>query len=270
MILGEILMTPRQLPPTFCWTKMGTESGEDLSHIILRKEWERRLGGGRFLWGIGQSLGTNADAAAAGGNPLAAVFSPMPSKPKDIDVAPADVVLWNSWVDAGGQTRPLPRHSFVTSRATLPSGRRKESHYALVCSSSTELGTTSALRVSPLSLRNIGTGKALGASQVTAIVAHSVQKCAPDLKSYPVSFVVQLEAPFFVRLANPTVLRRQDLEQTVDIVRAGDMKAWASLVSGLRLPPTSDKLRGRNMDLFQELSPFCDDVLEVAGVAAFS
>ncbi len=147
-------MTPKQLPHVFCWTKMGTEAGEDLSHIILRKEWERRLGDGRFLWGIGQSLGANADAAAAGGKPLAAVFSPMPSKPKDIDVAPADVVLWNSWVDSAGETRPLPRHAFVTSRATLPSGRRKESHYALVCRSAVTLEVTSSLSVSPLTLRS--------------------------------------------------------------------------------------------------------------------
>lgn len=263
-------MTPKQLPPAFCWTKMGTESGEDLSHIILRKEWERRLGGGRFLWGIGQSLGTNADAAATGGNPLTAVFSPMPSKPKAIDVAPADVVLWNSWIDAAGQTRPLPRHSFVTSRAELPSGRRKECHYALVCRSSSELGTTSALRVSPLSLRNLSTGKALGASQVTAVVAHSAQEYVQDAKSYPVSFIVDLEAPFFLRLASPTLLRRRDLERAAEIVRAGDMDDWASLVSGLRSPTPADKPQGRTIDMFQVVLPLCENVLEEAGVAAFA
>jgi len=262
-------MTPKQLPPTFCWTKMGTESGEGLSHIILRKEWERRLGRGRFLWGIGQSLGINADMATAGGTPLAAVFSPMPSKPKDIDVAPADVVLWNSWVDTGGQARPLPRHSFVTSRATLPSGRRKETHYALVCTSSTELRTESTLRVSPHALRNLSTGKALGASQVTAVVAHSEQQCTSDAKSYPVSFVARLEAPFFVRLANPTLVKRRDLERAAEIVGAGDMEGWTSLVSGLRSSPTVDKLRDRTMDLFQALSPLCDDVMGETGVVAF-
>lgn len=263
-------MEPKQLPPTFCWTKMGTESGEDLSHIILRKEWERRLGGGRFLWGIGQSLGTNADMAAAGGNPLAAVFSPMLSKPKDIDAAPVNVVLWNSWVDAGGQVHPLPPHSFVTSRATLPSGRRKETHYALVCTSSAKLGTASSLRVSPLALRNLSTGKALGASQVTAVVAHSAQECAPSGRSYPVSFVVQLESPFFVRLANAKLLRQRDLERAADIVRAGDMEAWASLVSNLRSPPKEDKPRGRTMNMLRTLSPFSDGIIGEADVAAIA
>lgn len=220
---------------------------------------------GRFLWGIGQSLGTNADVAAAGGHSLAAVFSPMLSKPKDIDVSPADVVLWNSRVDAGGQTRPLPRHVFVTSRATLPSGRPKTFHYALVCRSSMELGTPNALGVSPLSLRNIGTGKALGASQVTAVVAYCAQKDAPDSQSYPVSFIAQLEAPFYVRLAHPTLLRRQDVEYMAMLVRAGDRQAWTSMVSGLRLVPAAGKLQGPDRDLFQEPSPLCDNSPTGAG-----
>lgn len=249
---------------------MGTESGEDLSHIILRKEWERRFGDGRFLWGIGQSLGANADAAAAGGKSLKAVFSPMLSKPKGIDVAPADVVLWNSWIDAAGQSRPLPEHSFVTSRALLPSGRRKEYHYALVCRSSTELGTTSALRVSPPTLRNAGTGKALGASQVTAVVTHSQQEPTPGTKSYPVSFVVELEAPFFVRLANPILLKKRDLDRASEIVNAGDMDEWGVLVSGLRSPAPVIKSHGRTMDMFQALSLVCDGFPGEVGVPAFA
>ncbi|MDO8768474.1 MAG: hypothetical protein Q7K57_07200 [Burkholderiaceae bacterium] len=263
-------MTPKQLPPTFCWTKMGTESGEDLSHIVLRKEWERRLGEGRFLWGIGQSLGTNADVAAAGGKPLAAVFSPMPSKPKAIDVTPADVVLWNSWIDTSGNVQPLPRHSFVTSRATLPSGRRKECHYALVCRSSVELGAASTLRVSPLVLRNLSTGKALGASQVTAVVAHSPQESALSARSYPVSFVVELEAPFFVRLANPTLLKRRDIDCAAEMVKTGDMDGWATLVTSLRSPLPTSKPHGHTRDMFQALTPFCDGILGGAGIPAFA
>lgn len=263
-------MTLNQLPPAFCWTKMGTESGEDLSHIVLRKEWERRLGKGRFLWGIGQSLGANADAAVIGGNPLAAVFSPMPSKPKTIDVVPGDVVLWNSWIDARGQLQPLPRHCFVTSRAMLPSGRRKECHYALVCRSSLELKVSSALRVSPLALRNFGTGKALGASQVTAVVANAPEGVAPNAKSYPVSFVVELDAPFFVRLANPTILKQRDLDQVAELVRAGDMDGWASLVSSLRVQAHNDHRCGRNMDLFQTMSPQHDCAWGPFGASMFA
>ena len=250
-------MTLKQLPPTFCWTKMGTESGEDLSSITLRKEWERRLGGGRFLWGIGQSLGTNADAAAAGGTPLAGIFSPMPSRPKSIDVTPGEVVLWNSWIDVTGHVRPLPLHTFVTSRATLPSGRTKDSHYALVCSSPVPLGGACELSVSPATLRNLSTGKALGASQVTAVVAYDGE-CVPDLKSYPVSFVVQLEAPYFVRLANPTLLKPSDLKKAAEIPRTGDIEAWAALVTRLRTKTSIAKPQARTIDMFGAESPFLD------------
>lgn len=30
-------MTLKHLPPTFCWTKIGTESGEELPTVVLRK-----------------------------------------------------------------------------------------------------------------------------------------------------------------------------------------------------------------------------------------
>lgn len=263
-------MTSKHLPPTFCWTKMGAESGEDLSHIILRKEWERCLGDGRFLWGIGQSLGANADAAAAGAKSFKAVFSPMLSKAKDIDVAPAEVVLWNSWIDAAGQSRSLPEHTFVTSRASLPSGRRKEYHYALVCRSSTGLRTTSTLRVSPHALRNVSTGKMIGASQVTAVVTHSLQEPPPGAMSYPVSFVVDLEAPFFVRLTNPILLKKRDLARAAEIVKTGEMDKWAALVSGLRSPAPSIKSRGRTLDMFQALSPLCDGFPGEVGLPALA
>ena len=42
--------------------EMGTESGEELTTIILRKEWERRLGDGHFWWSVGQSLGANGNS----------------------------------------------------------------------------------------------------------------------------------------------------------------------------------------------------------------
>jgi hypothetical protein len=44
------------------------------------------LGHGYFFWGIGQSLGENAKIAARDLASLPAIFSPMLSKPKTIDV----------------------------------------------------------------------------------------------------------------------------------------------------------------------------------------
>jgi hypothetical protein len=255
----EMQMTLNQLPSVFCWTKMGTESGEDLSSIILRKEWERRLGNGSFLWGIGQSLGANAELAAAEVPALTAVFSPMPSKPKAIDVEPGEVVLWNSWVDGSGQIRPLPLHTFVTSRAFLPSGRRKDSHYALVCTSSTQLAANGcALTVPSGALRNVSTGKALGASQVTAVVSFSPDQLPVAGKSYPVSFVVQLEAPFFVRLANPVTLNRREIKLASEIARQGEIADWADFVSRLRTAPPAEKERGRTLEMFEPEQPLLE------------
>ena len=229
-------MTTNQLPATFCWTKMGTESGEELAAIIRRKEWERQLGSGYFFWGVGQSLGENAKVAARDVTSLRAFFSPMSCKPKAIDVAPASVVLWNAWVDIQGQMRQLPTHCFVTSRASLPSGRKKESHYALVCFSDRELASQQEdIRVSPDQLRNLTTNKPLGASQVTSIVrvlSQTKETCAA--KGYSVSFTAELRLPYCVQLAQPLLLDADELTKIKAISGSGDIESWAALVECLR------------------------------------
>jgi hypothetical protein len=227
-----------QIPPTFCWTKMGTESGEALSNIILRKEWERGFGNGQFYWGIGQSLGKNAERATQNGSLLTAIFSPMPSKPQRHDVTPKGVYLWNSFVEANGDSHPLPLHAFVTSGASTASGARKERQYALLCTCATKLDNMkSTLVVPPHALRNISTGNPLGASQVTAVVSYRACDERADGRRYPVSFSAQLKAPYFVQLAHPTLLSPVDVTQVELISRTGDIKAWVKLVERLRIGP---------------------------------
>jgi hypothetical protein len=225
-----------KLPPKFCWTKMGTEAGESLAAIIRRKEWERQLGRGHFLWGIGQSLGENARFAARDIKSLRAFFSPMPSKPKAIDVAPTEVVLWNAWVDKQGRTRQLPVHYFVTSRASLPSGRKKENHYALVCFSDRELDAQREdICIFPSHLRNMTTNKPLGASQVTAVVR--VERCTEEVshaKSYSISFSTELRSPYCVQLAQPVLLNTHELIEIKAVSDSGDIESWSSLVRSLR------------------------------------
>jgi len=215
---------------------MGMEAGEELAAIIRRKEWERQLGGGWFFWGIGQSLGENAKVAARGTASLHAIFSPMPSKPKAIDAAPAEVVLWNAWVDAQGQTRALPIHCFITSRASLPSGRKKENHYALVCFSDRELTAQQEnLCIFPSHLRNVITNKPLGASQVTAVVrAVSEADATCTIKSYSVSFITELRSPYCVQLAEPVALNTSELVEIRAISNSGDVTSWSALVKRLR------------------------------------
>lgn len=222
------LMTLKHLPPTFCWTRIGAKFGEDLSTTVLRKEWERRLGGGRFLWGIGQSLGSSVQVAAHRAGSLVALFTPVVSRAPVVN--PGRMLLWNAWVDAGGQVRQLPPYSFITSRATLPSGRRREQHYALVCASAAPLGVGTRLRVTPENLRSAVTGKPLGAAQ-SAVVVDCV-----------------------ARTAEPSVIKARDLARVNKAARDGDFETYVELVGRLRGRSAEAQSRGFTRDLFDLLA----------------
>lgn len=229
-------MTLNELPPIFCWSKMGAESGEDLVRIIQRKEWERRLGRGYFFWGVGHSLGENGKTTARDIPDLRVFFSPMLSRARIIDATPDRIVLWNAWVDERGQTRKLPSYCLITSRASLPSGRHKKSHYALVCFSDRELkAENDDLRIFPDYLRNLTTDKPLGASQVTTLVRvlSGVDETC-EMKSYPVSFTAELRFPYCVRLAWPRLLDANELVEIKSISESGDVESWDALVKCLR------------------------------------
>lgn len=235
------------LPQTFCWTKIGPEAGEDVATIRLRKEWERQLGEGRFFWGVGQSLGDSpgyADAEHAG---LRILFSPMPSRAKSIDREPEGVLLWNAWVDSTGTTQPLPDYCFITSRSLLPSGKAKERHYALVCTSNRELSEETGCWISPSRLRNFGRNSSLGASQVTAVVRVTESEAGQEAQNrYPISFMADLAPPYFLRLTQPTPLDADDLAQIRTVCAAGEIAAWRALVLHLRSrgassPPLSQR-----------------------------
>ncbi|WP_186102827.1 hypothetical protein [Burkholderia gladioli] len=241
-------MTLKHLPPTFCWTRIGAEFGEDLSTTVLRKEWERRLGGGRFLWGIGQSLGSSVQVAAHRAGSLVALFTPVVSRAPVVN--PGRMLLWNAWVDAGGQVRQLPPYSFITSRATLPSGRRREQHYALVCASAAPLGVGTRLRVTPENLRSAVTGKPLGAAQSAVVVDCVARTAEPGARSYPVALSVELDAPYTVRLAEPSVIKARDLARVNKAARDGDFETYVELVGRLRGRSAEAQSRGFTRDLF--------------------
>lgn len=235
------------LPQTFCWTKIGPEAGEDVATIRLRKEWERRLGEGRFFWGVGQSLGDSPSYADAGHTGLRILFSPMSSRAKSIDREPEGVLLWHAWVDSTGATQPLPDYCFITSRSLLPSGKAKERHYALVCTSSRELSEETDCWISPSRLRNFRRNSSVGASQVTAVVSIVDAQAEEGGQSrYPISFTADLAPPYFLRLAQPTTLDADDLAQIRTVCAAGEITAWRALVLHLRSrgaasPPRSQR-----------------------------
>ncbi|WP_439878059.1 hypothetical protein [Pseudomonas prosekii] len=240
------------IPATFCWTKMGVESGESLDLIIRRKDWERQLGSGLFFWGIGQSMGENArDAATSMDEQMKVLFSPMSSKAKRIDVTPGDIFVWNSWIDNKGNTLPLPDHVLITSRADLPSGRRKSSHYALVCKSTDSLGRGTDLQVTAACLRNFSSDKPLGASQVTAVVRNAEFALSGNVaKKYDVSFVAHMEAPYSVQLADPTLLSPRDVLSIGDVSLNGNLEDWGRLVSLLRGKRKPGLIAPYTLDLF--------------------
>ena len=246
-------MALKHLPPTFCWSRIGPGAGVDLTTLVVRKEWERRLGGGRFLWGIGQSLGSSAQVAALRTGSLLALFSPSASRPRatqDKCGKRAGVVVWNAWIDASGQVRQLPPHVFVTSGATLPSGAAREHYYALVCVSPAELSVGNSLRVFPQRLRSVSTAKAPRPSQGTVVVDCVERAAEAAGKSHPLVFTAELEAPYFVRLTQPTPVKARDLAAIHEASRMGDFETYAELTKRVRSQACAQQARGFTRDLF--------------------
>lgn len=222
------------LPNAFVWTKMGAESGEALAAIVRRKDYERRLGSGLFAWGIGNALGNGIAALAAGVQEPLAVFSAMPSKPKKEDMAPASVLLWTAYEGADGIVRPLPGHMVVTSRGHAGDSE-KVRHYVLFCQADTSLLDCKAPAegVAPAALRNLTTGNALGASQVTAVVRHVGG--APDgVRSYPIAFTAKLAGVRYARLLAPRALTAIDLDDMA--IASTDLDAWERFARWIRRP----------------------------------
>jgi hypothetical protein len=170
--------------------------------------------------------------------------------------------LWNAWIDSAGQVRQLPPHAFIVSRSVLPSGRKKEQHYALVCSSPTELSMGTRLHVYPEHLRSVSTGKTLGAAQAAAVVDCVARASEQSGKRYPVALAVELEAPYLVRLTQPSVLKARDFAAVNKATRDGDFAAFIELVGRLRTRPSQERVRGFTRDLF--------DMPPAEAIAAFN
>lgn len=188
------------LPDLFCWTKYGTEAGEDIGTILARKEAERSVSGGTFLWGIGNAIGPSVEALLAQTEKPQVVFTPMRSRPAARDVTPAQVALWHRGFGLDGEPVELPGFSCVTSRISP----NRNYHYALVCRSERPIAVSASGRPSFASthLQNLRSGSKVGASQVTSVVRRVA--CALGLlpSNYTVSFTADLVAPYIVRLTD--------------------------------------------------------------------
>jgi len=118
----------------FVWTRYGTESGEAAQSILARKERERHIAGGLFLWGIGNSVAPSVRKLLhhLKGRDPSVLFSPMLAPPREIDVSPTEVVAWSCARGIDQREWDMPVGTVVTSRAGIGVAR-KARHYALVC-----------------------------------------------------------------------------------------------------------------------------------------
>jgi len=195
---------PEELPERFCWTRFGVEAGEPIDRILERKEIERQRNQGLFYWGIGNSVGPGIREMIRQYTRPEALFSPIAGPPRPADASPTYVVAWTQGETLWGDSHPVPDHSLVTSRLAGPSDGR--AHYALVCFSSEPLALSP--EGPPLafdSLRNLLSGRRVGASQVTAVVRREPGRALPG-RQYTVALRAQLVYPYFLRLTHPVAL----------------------------------------------------------------
>lgn len=199
-----VFLFTMNIPLQFCWTRFGTEAAQSIDQILVRKEEERQANHGLFLWGIGNAVGPSILELVRRASVPEVIFSPIKSAPREEDVSPPAVVAWTAGSTICGDRYELPETVLVTSRF-VPSHPRR-SHYALVCYSEQPLRMVSSdRRIALGSLRNLVSGRKVGASQVTAIVERTLD-AAENTSQYSVSMRARLVPPFFVKLTEHVII----------------------------------------------------------------
>lgn len=207
----ELLLRDREdnvlQPESFCWSKFGTEAGERAESIIARKEQERYMNGGLFLWGIGTSIWPSLRALLTVTKTPRILFTPMLSPAAKVDVYPESVAIWSAAMGMDGSEFEIPKHSTVSSRY---SSRQRRRHYALVCSSDNELCDNSdrGALLYRSELRNLLNNTVIGASQVTAVVRRIARSSRAE-RPHRVAFAATLVHPYLIQLLEPECLPPQ-------------------------------------------------------------
>ncbi len=208
-------------PALFCWTRFGAEAGQPIDQILRRKEQERSANNGICLWGIGNAVGPGIRELVRRCDSPEVLFSPIIGAARKEDVTPESVVAWTLGETHDGREYPLPSCSLVTSRQGVSSP--KAAHHALVCFSEGPLvkcPSESTLTFS--TLRNLVSGRRVGASQVTAVVARDVEALDKG-RTYEVAFRARLVEPYFIRLRRPVALSPL----------GGSIEDWATAVESV-------------------------------------
>jgi hypothetical protein len=175
---------------------------------LERKELERICNSGVFFWGIGNAIGPSIRELVRREPQPKVFFSPIKSAAREEDRAPAAVAAWTSARDLSGNPFALPETSLVTSR--FDPGGAKVTHYALVCFSAEPLTMSlSEEKIAFSEVRNLLTGRPVGASQVTAVVTCGLSGSVGK-STYEVAIRARLAYPYFLELKQPILLPSLD------------------------------------------------------------
>ena len=218
-------MSTSKLPEVFCWSKMGTESGESLEQILIRKEMERLANGGEFAWGVGNSLGLSITMLMQSKKEPKVIFTKMKSKPKILDERPSSIYMWLTYLDQDGQERELPEYTLLTSRGYSGADLKKRTHYALLCSSLNPLEISSNISLNSSRLCNYLTGKPLGYSQVTSVVKRVKDSSEKDIY-YNAGFSARLENEGQVKLVSAVKVTKNEIIPVVEAAKSGRLYEW--------------------------------------------
>ena len=225
-----------RLTEVICWTRMQTEAGQELQEIVLRKENERRAGGGLFFWGVGNAPSRFASELAFKREDIDVVFSVMKSRPKVIDVAPKGILAWQTFFDFRNIECPLPPHVLVTSRAHAPS-RSKKMHYALICTASDELAICNQGPFDHTAYNNLGdSGLRIAPSQVTVLAKRTRE--VSEAAAYQINLRAKLTGSYWIRLGQPIQIdeKKQALLKVLATRKGLTPFDWIERVSYIRHP----------------------------------
>jgi hypothetical protein len=231
---------------------MQAEGGEGLERIVARKNMERVAGDGLFFWGIGTSLGEKIEWVRSRQTTTPVIFSKMISPPKQVDAAPADVLVWQSYLDRAGNKFSVPEHVLVTSRAHTRVGT-KNRHYALMCGCSEPLALADHGPLDHRAYRNAGpNGLPVGASQVTALIQQWHEEDA-NSADYRINLRAQLIGLQFVRLSDPCLLDETQRKRVAEFTTASPRR-WRCVVKDIRrtATPLVEAEDSAQLDLIRE------------------
>ena len=209
---------------------MGDEAGQLLENILVRKELERELGNGLFIWGIGNSLGDTIWKYVSEKPLLKVFFSKIKSKPKIIDSKPKKVYYWTHYQDRFNKHHKLPEHALVLSRGHTNKALKKK-HYALICHKKESIQKEKWEQINFYSLKNIySKANKIGYSQVTAIVERN-SNLSEKTNFYEMIFSADLVKPYFVTLINPIEIKLKNLRElerllSLKVLNKTEWKHW--------------------------------------------